>query len=233
VVDRHWVNSLIAAISTFVALGILGVGAPTAQATAPTLVSVGQTSGHITATWSLAAGQEARVIEAATSPATGSDGYFFFENVKTFSTLTPTQTTYTDTYQNDPGVYYVHLASMDPDCLPCPVREWSNVMTVTIPAPAPPPTSLPPATATPTPIPPPTPAPTTPVVAPTSKTCTVPRVAGLSVKTARVRLARAGCDSTVIRVRSRRVKRGRAISTRPGVGRQTSRLVVLLVSRGR
>lgn len=207
---------------------VLG-GLPTAAgATPPTLTSVSQTSGHITATWTLAPGTEARVIEAATDPATGSDGYFFSENVKRFSTLETTQTSYTATYANDPGTYYVHVASYDPNCTSCPVREWSNVMTVTIPAPPPPPSSAP-APTTPTS---PTASPT-PMTPQPQETCNVPRVAGLRETAARVKLARAGCRTRVVRARSRQVKRGRVISSSPRLGRQTTGIVVLFVSRGR
>jgi len=123
-----------------VALGLLFTAS--AAAAPPTLTAVGQTQRHLTAMWSLAPAGESTVIEAATSPNTGSDGYFFTENVVVFDTLESLQTSYLSTSQVDPGTYYVHVASFDPDCLPCPIREWSNILTVTIPPDPPPPPPL-------------------------------------------------------------------------------------------
>jgi hypothetical protein len=113
--------------------------AATAEAAPPTLLSVGQYQRHLTASWSLAPGAQSQVVEAATSPNTGSDGYFFTENVVLFDTLEDSQTSYLSTSQLSPGFYYVHVASLQPDCPPCPVREWSSVLTITIPADPPPP----------------------------------------------------------------------------------------------
>ena len=68
-----------------------------------TILTVGQVSQHPTATWSLPVGVEAKVVEVATDPATGSDGYFFFENVKAFDVPQPTDTAWTYTYRTRPG----------------------------------------------------------------------------------------------------------------------------------
>jgi hypothetical protein len=117
-----------------VAAGFAAI-APTAFAAPPVLASVGSVSRHPTATWTLPPGVQAKVAEVATSPATGSDGYFFFENVKAFDVLTDTQTSWTDTFQLDPGTYYVHIAGLDEPCFlagKCPVREFSQVMTLEI-----------------------------------------------------------------------------------------------------
>jgi hypothetical protein len=117
-----------------VAAGFAAI-APTAFAAAPVLTSVGSVSRHPTATWTLPPGVQAKVAEVATSPATGSDGYFFNENVKAFDVLTDTQTSWTDTFQLDPGTYYVHIAGLDEPCFlagKCPVREFSQVMTLEI-----------------------------------------------------------------------------------------------------
>jgi hypothetical protein len=116
-----------------------------AIAAAPTILTVGQVDQHPTATWSLPAGVQAQVVEVATAPATGSDGYFFFENVKAFAVPQPTDTSWTYTYQLDPGTYYVHVAGYDTSCGACPVREFSSILTLVIPAPPlPPPTPPPP-----------------------------------------------------------------------------------------
>jgi hypothetical protein len=82
------------------------------------------------------------VAEVATSPATSTDGYFFFENVKAFDTLEDAQTNWVYNSQLDPGLYYVHIAGIDEPCFfngMCPVREFSQIMTLEIPPPPPPP----------------------------------------------------------------------------------------------
>ena len=108
-----------------------------AYAAPPSLVSVGHQSRHPTATWTLPPGVQARVIEIATSTQAATDGSFFNENVKAFDTLEPTQTSWVSGYQLDPGTYYVHVAGLDEPCFyadQCPVREYSQVMTLVIPA---------------------------------------------------------------------------------------------------
>ena len=108
-----------------------------AYAAPPTLVSVGHQSQHPTATWTLPPGVQAKVIEVATSTQTASDGYFFKENVKAFETLEPTQTSWLYGSRLDPGTYYVHVAGIDEPCFSasqCPVREFSQVLTLIIPA---------------------------------------------------------------------------------------------------
>jgi len=111
------------------------VFASTALAAAPVLVSVGSVSRHPTATWTLPPGVQAKVAEVATGPATGSDGYFFFENVKAFNVLEDTQTSWTSTFQLDAGTYYVHIGGLDDPCFMaglCPIREFSQTMTLEI-----------------------------------------------------------------------------------------------------
>jgi hypothetical protein len=63
--------------------------------------------------------------------------------------------------------------------------------------------------------------------------CRVPRVERMQVARARRRLESAGCRYRVQRLASRRVRRGRVISTSPPAGRTTSRSVVLRISSGR
>ena len=137
-------------ISAFVAtlVATMLIWAGHALAAPPVLLTVGQVSQHPTATWSLPAGVEAHVVEVATTPATGSDGYFFSETLKAFSVPQPTDTSWTYTFQIDPGTYYVHVAGFDTTCMACPVREFSNVLTLIIPA-APVPPAPPPMAATP------------------------------------------------------------------------------------
>jgi hypothetical protein len=110
-----------------------------AVAAPPVLTSVSHVSRHPAATWTLPPGVLSRVAEVATSPETSTDGYFFSENVKAFDTLEDTQTNWLYNSQLDPGVYYVHIAGFDSSCGSCPVREFSQIMTLEIPKPPPPP----------------------------------------------------------------------------------------------
>jgi hypothetical protein len=123
------------------AVAVLGVVAvPEALAAPPTLLSVGNIDRHATATWSLPSGVEAQVVEAATSPATSSDGAFFSENRVVFDLLEDAQTSWTDNSQLAPGTYYLHISGLDSPCFyasQCPVREYSQIMTLVIPAAAP------------------------------------------------------------------------------------------------
>ncbi|MDP9225390.1 MAG: hypothetical protein M3P18_16410 [Actinomycetota bacterium] len=133
-------------LAALVATVLLSTGS--ALAAPPVILAVGQVSQHPTATWSLPTGVEARVVEVAIAPTTGSDGYFFSENVKAFDVPQPTDTSWTYTFQLDPGTYYVHIGGFDTTCGACPIREFSSVLTLVIPAPpAPPPP--PPVVATP------------------------------------------------------------------------------------
>jgi hypothetical protein len=70
-----------------------------ALAAPPVILTAGQVSQHPTATWALPIGVESRVVEVATAPTTGSDGYFFAENVKAFDVPEPTDTSWTYTFQ--------------------------------------------------------------------------------------------------------------------------------------
>jgi hypothetical protein len=100
---------LVCAVSMLVFAG-QGVAAP------PILTSVRHIDRHPAATWSLPPGVKSKVAEVATSPATSTDGYFFFENVKAFSVLEDAQTNWVYNFQLDPGTYYVHVAAIDEPC---------------------------------------------------------------------------------------------------------------------
>jgi hypothetical protein len=136
------VKRLLISIGAGLTLGL----ASNAQAAPPTLISVSHVERHPEATWSLPAGVKSSVAEVAVSPATSTDGYFFFENVKAFSSLEESQTHWVYNLQLDPGTYYVHVGGIDKPCFfagLCPVREFSQIMTLVIPppplpAPAPP-----------------------------------------------------------------------------------------------
>jgi hypothetical protein len=123
---------LVAAIVATSALAVAG----RAQAAPPVLISVGHVERHPEATWSLPAGVKSQVAEVAISPATSTDGYFFFENVRAFSTLEDSQTHWLYTFQLDPGTYYIHVGGIDEPCYfagLCPVREFSQIWTRIMP----------------------------------------------------------------------------------------------------
>jgi hypothetical protein len=127
------ISSRLALLLLLVSFGASLIAPPVAVSAPATLLSVGQTSRHLTATWSLPPGAQSRVIEAATSPAAGSDGYFFTENVSLFDLPESIATTHTSTHQMSPGFYYVHVATQQEGCMECPIREWSNVLTLVVP----------------------------------------------------------------------------------------------------
>jgi hypothetical protein len=123
-------------------LAISIVHAGEAIAAPPVLTSARHIDRHPAATWTLPAGVKARVAEVATSPATSTDGYFFFENVRAFSVLEDAQTNWVYNFQLDPGTYYVHVAAIDEPCYfagLCPIREFTQIATLVIEAPPPPP----------------------------------------------------------------------------------------------
>jgi hypothetical protein len=124
------VRRLVAVIAAATAL----CGVSSASGAPSVLVSVGHTDRHPTASWALSHGTESREVEIATAPTQASDGYFFTENTVVRSRVQPAQTEWVYRTQLDPGTYYVHVASFDPNCAGCPRREWSNMLTLTIPA---------------------------------------------------------------------------------------------------
>lgn len=120
-----------------VALAMTAFAPPSAFAAAPVLGSVSHVKRHPAATWTLPAGVKSQVVEVATHPDVGSDGYFFTENVKVFDLLEEAQTSWLDSDQLTPGIYYVHVSGFDEPCYfagRCPVREWSQVLPLVIPA---------------------------------------------------------------------------------------------------
>jgi hypothetical protein len=116
---------------------------PTAALAAPpTLVSVGHVEQRPTARWTLPAGVESQLIEIATDPALSTDGAFIGDHLVLFDLLGPSQTSWRSSdHRLKTGVtYYVHMNAIDWPCFfvfACPVREWSNVLTLRIPNVAP------------------------------------------------------------------------------------------------
>ena len=113
-----------------------------AVAAPPTLVAVGHAKQFLTARWTLPSGVESQLIEIATDPALSTDGAFLGEHLVHFELLEAGQTSYTANERRlKTGVtYYVHMNAIDWPCFfvfACPVREWSNVLTLRIPNVAP------------------------------------------------------------------------------------------------
>jgi hypothetical protein len=166
-----------------------------AFAAPPVLTSVSHVDRHPAATWTLPSGVTSQVAEVATSPATSTDGYFFSENVKAFDVLQETQTNWVYNYQLDPGLYYVHIGGLDEPCFfagLCPVREFSQTLTLEIPAPPPPPPPV---------------------------RCRLPNVIGLRLARAKARIRLAHCTvGSLRRVSLGRRFVGRVISQNPRPG---------------
>jgi hypothetical protein len=113
-----------------------------AQAAPPTLISVGHVEQRPTARWTLPTGVESQLIEIATDPALSTDGAFIGDNLVLFDLLSAAQTSWRSSdHRLKTGVtYYVHMNAIDWPCFfifECPVREWSNVLTLRIPNAAP------------------------------------------------------------------------------------------------
>jgi hypothetical protein len=120
-----------------VAAAALAFATPTVAAP-PVLTSVSDAGRHPAATWALPPGVKSQEVEVAVSPATSTDGYFLFENVRAFDVLEDAQTNWVYNVRLDPGTYYVHVAGLDEPCFYvglCPVQEFSQTMTLTITTP--------------------------------------------------------------------------------------------------
>lgn len=136
--------ALFAAVMAVVMAVVVG----RALADAPILQSVELPlyQNHPTFHWSLPTGDKGTVqsefIETATGSGTGAgDGHFLQKNLLTFTTLGPTDTSFTDTREYKPGTYYVHVAGHDPKCVAgaCEPIQFSDVLSFDVVAPPPPP----------------------------------------------------------------------------------------------
>ena len=107
-----------------------------ALACPPVLVSVTVAPGsnHPTSVWTLPANVSSQFIQTSDSSETTLDGYF--RHVESFSTFPPDQTSFTDPFEFQPGLYYLHVAGHDKRCtgFNCPSIEFSEIMTFQIPA---------------------------------------------------------------------------------------------------
>jgi hypothetical protein len=134
VLGQKAVKRLLLAVAFAAALVV-----PTAALPAPpTLVAVGHVEQRPTARWTLPSGVESQLIEIATDPALSTDGAFIGDNLVLFDLLEAGQTSWrsSDRRLKTGLTYYVHMNAIDWPCFfvfACPVREWSNVLTLRIP----------------------------------------------------------------------------------------------------
>jgi hypothetical protein len=114
-----------------------------AMACPPILKSVTVDGNHPTSTWSLPEGVTSQFIQTSESSDVNEDGYF--NTLVNLSVVGRSQTSFTDPFNFDPGVYYLHVAGHDKRCRGgvCPPIEFSDVMSFEVTA-----TAAAPATAT-------------------------------------------------------------------------------------
>lgn len=126
--------------------GVMAVVVGRALADPPILQSVELPlyQNHPTFHWTLPTGEKGQVqsefLETATGSGTGVGGHFLQKNLLTFRTLHPTDTSFTDTREYQPGTYYVHIGGHDPKCIAgaCEAIEFSNILSFDVVAPPPP-----------------------------------------------------------------------------------------------
>jgi hypothetical protein len=102
-----------------------------ALACPPVLVSVTVAPGsnHPTAVWELPPNVISQFSQTSASAEVTLNGYF--QNVESFNTFAPDQTTFVDPFEFAPGVHYLHIAGHDKRCngITCPAIEFSDIMT--------------------------------------------------------------------------------------------------------
>jgi hypothetical protein len=120
-------------VVSLIALVIACTATPEALAAAPNLIYAGVTDRVPTATWTLPAGVEARIVEVASSASVDSDGYFQSSALESGGLLSPSDTTWTDAFQLEPGrIYYLHVGGHDTGCGSCPAVQFSNIRSFTV-----------------------------------------------------------------------------------------------------
>ena len=97
-------------------------------------VTVEPNQNHPTSTWTLPTGVSSQFIQTSLSSDTNDDGYFL--HVENFNVVGPTDTSFADPFNFEPGLYYLHVAGHDKKCTRrsvCPPIEFSEVMTFQVP----------------------------------------------------------------------------------------------------
>jgi hypothetical protein len=106
-----------------------------ATASPPVLSSVTVPLGgnHPTSQWTLPAGVTSQFIQTSQSSEVNEDGYF--GHLVNFNVVDPNQTAFTDQFEFQSGVYYLHVAGHDKKCFggACPSIEFSDVVSFQVP----------------------------------------------------------------------------------------------------
>jgi hypothetical protein len=130
---RHTAPRKVGLYTAFL-LVALALSPTLAVACPPILKSVTVDGNHPTSTWSLPSGVTSQFIQTSTSSGVNEDGYF--NTLVNLSVVGPTQTSFTDPFNFEPGVYYLHVAGHDKRCRGgvCPPIEFSDVMSFEVTA---------------------------------------------------------------------------------------------------
>jgi hypothetical protein len=96
-------------------------------------VTVELNQNHPTSTWSLPAGVSSQFIQTSESSDVNEDGYF--TTLVNLNVVGRSQTSFTDPFNFEPGVYYLHVAGHDQKCRGgvCPPIQFSEVMSFQVP----------------------------------------------------------------------------------------------------
>jgi hypothetical protein len=99
-----------------------------AVACPPILKSVTVNGNHPTSTWTLPAGVSSQFIQTSESSEVNEDGYF--RTLVNLNVVGPSDTSFADPFNFQPGVYYLHVAGHDKRCTGavCPPIEFSDVL---------------------------------------------------------------------------------------------------------
>jgi hypothetical protein len=105
-----------------------------AVACPPILKSVTVEGNHPTSTWTLPATVSSQFIQVSESSDVNEDGYF--RTLVNLNIVNRTDTSFTDPFNFEPGVYYLHVAGNDKRCRGgvCPQIEFSDVMSFEVAA---------------------------------------------------------------------------------------------------
>jgi hypothetical protein len=136
-----WRRAIKTAVFAAALATMLLAGAQRAVAAPPLLDSVELPlyQNHPTYHWTLPTGVKSEFLQVARSSDVNEDGYFLQKDLVAFDTLKDTQTSYADTREYKPGVYYVHIAGHDPQCEGgvCTHIQFTNVQSYDDVAPPP------------------------------------------------------------------------------------------------
>jgi hypothetical protein len=130
----RWTVQRRAGLYTACLLVAMAVWPTLALACPPILKSVTVEQNHPRSTWVLPQGVTSQFIQTSESSDVTEDGYF--RTLVNFNTVGPSQTSFLDPFNFDPGVYYLHVAGHDKRCRAgvCPAVEFSEIMSFEVAA---------------------------------------------------------------------------------------------------